>query len=105
MDREIQSQARSVRQWSSVFRNSRRTQILLLLSAAIELNVGELARSLDMSKSAASNYVLELTEAGLLIGYRSGRRRLVRLTPLGLESTHALRIVALLGKKSPGVRK
>ncbi len=51
--------------------------------------VGELARSLPVSRPAVSQHLKVLKEAGLVVDQQQGTRRLYRLDPQGLDALRA----------------
>ena len=61
----------------------RRRQILRLVRDA-ELSAGEIASHFDVTRSAVSQHLRVLKDAGLLAERRNGTRRIYRIRPEGL---------------------
>ncbi len=61
----------------------RRRQILRLVRDA-EMSAGEIASHFDVTRSAVSQHLRVLKEAGLLLERRNGTRRIYRIRPEGL---------------------
>jgi DNA-binding transcriptional ArsR family regulator len=61
-----------------------RRRAILRLVARDELAAGEIAESFDVSRTAVSQHLTVLKNAGLLIERRDGTRRLYRARPDGL---------------------
>ncbi|GAB3007807.1 metalloregulator ArsR/SmtB family transcription factor [Amycolatopsis acidiphila] len=61
-----------------------RRRAILRLVAADELAAGEIAESFDVSRTAVSQHLTVLKNAGLLAERRDGTRRLYRARPEGL---------------------
>jgi DNA-binding transcriptional ArsR family regulator len=66
----------------------RRRRILELV-AERELSAGEIASRFDVTRSAVSQHLTVLREAGLLTERREGTRRLYRARPEGLQGLRA----------------
>jgi DNA-binding transcriptional ArsR family regulator len=67
----------------------RRRAILELVSGD-ELAAGEIAGNFDITRTAISQHLTVLKEAGLLIERRAGTRRLYRARPEGLDELRGL---------------
>jgi DNA-binding transcriptional ArsR family regulator len=67
----------------------RRRAILELVSND-ELAAGEIAEHFDITRTAISQHLTVLKEAGLLVERRDGTRRLYRARPEGLEELRSL---------------
>jgi len=65
-------EVRAVADWFRVFGDPTRTRILWLLNQ-MELNVGDIARALDMTKSAVSHQLHSLREVNLVRKRKVGR--------------------------------
>jgi DNA-binding transcriptional ArsR family regulator len=61
----------------------RRRQILRLVRDA-EMSAGEIASHFDVTRSAVSQHLRVLKDAGLLLERRNGTRRIYRIRPEGL---------------------
>jgi DNA-binding transcriptional ArsR family regulator len=61
-----------------------RRRVIMRLVARDELSAGEIAASFDVSRSAISQHLTVLKNAGLLVERREGTRRLYRARPEGL---------------------
>jgi DNA-binding transcriptional ArsR family regulator len=61
----------------------RRRQILRLVRDA-EMSAGEIASHFDVTRSAVSQHLRVLKDAGLLLERRNGTRRIYRMRPEGL---------------------
>ena len=75
-----------------------RRRILQLL-AAQPRTVGEIAAEFTVTRSAISQHLLVLAEAGLVDAEKAGRQRIYRVLPSGLQKlqARALRIGASAG--------
>jgi DNA-binding transcriptional ArsR family regulator len=62
-----------------------RRRAILRLVADDELPAGEIAAAFDVSRTAVSQHLTVLKNAGLLIERRDGTRRLYRARPEGLD--------------------
>ena len=62
-----------------------RRRAILRLVAHAELPAGEIAAAFDVSRTAVSQHLTVLKNAGLLTERRDGTRRLYRARPEGLE--------------------
>ncbi len=62
-----------------------RRRAILRLVADAELPAGEIAAAFDVSRTAVSQHLTVLKNAGLLTERRDGTRRLYRARPEGLE--------------------
>ena len=62
-----------------------RRRAILRLVAEAELPAGEIAAAFDVSRTAVSQHLTVLKNAGLLTERRDGTRRLYRARPEGLE--------------------
>ncbi|MEO3808558.1 metalloregulator ArsR/SmtB family transcription factor [Sphaerisporangium sp. B11E5] len=62
---------------------------ILRLVAQDELSAGEIAAAFDVSRTAISQHVTVLKNAGLLAERRDGTRRLYRARPEGLDGVRA----------------
>ena len=69
--------------WSAVADTTRRA--ILEKLAAGPLPVGELARTLPVSRPAVSQHLKVLKDAGLVLDHAAGTRRLYQLNPTGME--------------------
>lgn len=65
-----------------------RRRILQLL-ASHPLTVGEIAQHFPVTRSAISQHLLLLAEAGLVEAEKSGRQRIYRVVPSGLQKLQA----------------
>jgi len=63
----------------------RRRQILRLVRDA-EMSAGEIASHFDVTRSAVSQHLRVLKDAGLLLERRNGTRRIYRIRPEGLAA-------------------
>jgi DNA-binding transcriptional ArsR family regulator len=61
----------------------RRRQILRLVRD-VEMSAGEIASHFDVTRSAVSQHLRVLKDAGLLLERRNGTRRIYRIRPEGL---------------------
>jgi DNA-binding transcriptional ArsR family regulator len=61
----------------------RRRQILRLVRD-VEMSAGEIASHFDVTRSAVSQHLRVLKDAGLLLERRNGTRRIYRIRPQGL---------------------
>jgi DNA-binding transcriptional ArsR family regulator len=61
----------------------RRRQILRLVRD-MEMSAGEIASHFDVTRSAVSQHLRVLKDAGLLLERRNGTRRIYRIRPQGL---------------------
>jgi DNA-binding transcriptional ArsR family regulator len=66
----------------------RRRQILRLVRDA-EMSAGEIASHFDVTRSAVSQHLRVLKDAGLLLERRNGTRRIYRIRPEGLAELRA----------------
>ena len=66
-----------------------RRRDILRLVARDELAAGEIAAAFDVSRTAISQHVTVLKNAGLLVERRDGTRRLYRARPEGLAGLRA----------------
>lgn len=66
-----------------------RRRIILRLVAHDELSAGEIAAAFEVSRTAISQHVTVLKNAGLLTERRDGTRRLYRARPEGLAGLRA----------------
>ncbi|WP_371781121.1 ArsR/SmtB family transcription factor [Streptosporangium subroseum] len=66
-----------------------RRRAILRLVAQDELAAGEIAAAFEVSRTAVSQHVTVLKNAGLLIERRDGTRRLYRARPEGLAELRA----------------
>jgi DNA-binding transcriptional ArsR family regulator len=62
-----------------------RRRAILRLVADDELAAGEIAAQFDVSRTAVSQHLTVLKDAGLLVERRDGTRRLYRARPEGLD--------------------
>ncbi|MFD1249532.1 ArsR/SmtB family transcription factor [Nocardioides ginsengisoli] len=62
---------------------------LLQLLAAGPMSVGELAEQFPVTRSAISQHLLVLAEAGLVTAEKAGRQRIYRVDPGGLRQLQA----------------
>ena len=67
-----------------------RRQAILELVANEELAAGEIAAHFDVTRTAVSQHLTVLKEAGLISERRSGTRRLYRARPEGLDGLRQL---------------
>jgi DNA-binding transcriptional ArsR family regulator len=67
-----------------------RRRAILALVANEELAAGEIAAHFDITRTAISQHLTVLKEAGLLVERRDGTRRLYRARPEGLAELHGL---------------
>ncbi|HSS09420.1 MAG TPA: metalloregulator ArsR/SmtB family transcription factor, partial [Acidimicrobiales bacterium] len=63
-----------------------RRRAILRLVAHDELAAGEIAASFDVTRTAISQHITVLKQAGLLVERRQGTRRLYRTRPEGLSA-------------------
>ncbi|MEU4689570.1 metalloregulator ArsR/SmtB family transcription factor [Actinoplanes sp. NPDC023714] len=66
-----------------------RRRAILRLVAHDELAAGEIAAAFDVTRTAVSQHLTVLKEAGLLSERRAGTRRLYRARPDGLDALRA----------------
>ena len=66
-----------------------RRRAILALVAHDELAAGEVAAAFDITRTAVSQHLTVLKNAGLLVERRSGTRRLYRARPEGLAGLRA----------------
>ena len=62
---------------------------LLQLLAAGPMSVSELAEQFPVTRSAISQHLLVLAEAGLVTAEKAGRQRIYRVDPAGLRQLQA----------------
>jgi DNA-binding transcriptional ArsR family regulator len=67
-----------------------RRRAILHLVARGELAAGEIAEHFDITRTAISQHLTVLKEAGLLVERRDGTRRLYRARPEGLDELRSL---------------
>lgn len=73
--------------WTVLADSTRRTIFELLVEHPC--SVGELARALPVSRSAVSQHLKVLKDAGLVIDTRAGKQRIYRVDPDGLAELRA----------------
>jgi DNA-binding transcriptional ArsR family regulator len=67
-----------------------RRRAILELVAAQELAAGEIAGRFDVTRTAISQHLTVLKDAGLVVERRDGTRRLYRARPEGLDALRGL---------------
>jgi DNA-binding transcriptional ArsR family regulator len=67
-----------------------RRRVILELVSNEELAAGEIAENFDITRTAISQHLTVLKDAGLLIERREGTRRLYRARPEGLDELRDL---------------
>ena len=67
----------------------RRREVLDRLAALGEAPVGVIAEGIDVSRPAVSQHLKVLKDAGVVTERRSGRERLYRISPEGLQRARA----------------
>lgn len=73
--------------WTALGDSTRRTIFELLVERPC--SVGELARSLPVSRPAVSQHLKVLKDAGLVVDMRAGKQRVYRVDPNGLAELRA----------------
>jgi len=67
-----------------------RRRMILQLVATDELAAGEIAGHFDVTRTAISQHLTVLKDAGLIVERRDGTRRLYRARPEGLDTLREL---------------